>query len=155
MFLAIWKANRRLRGSLSPSIDWTNPKTKSAPRPFSSEEKEYILIGIFFFSLKKKMQKLQPYCALINCSMTKNKRKNKTKPQTRNRQPKSSSSKPPRKWDEQLLFHQLRLLTFTTSFLLFSVNNREPPPFLPQSFKETAHRFLPASLVSMRLMSIL
>lgn len=36
MFLAIWKANIRLRGSLSPSIDWTKPNTKSAPRLFSS-----------------------------------------------------------------------------------------------------------------------
>lgn len=36
MFLAAWKANSRFRGSLSPSIDWTKPNTKSAPRPFSS-----------------------------------------------------------------------------------------------------------------------
>lgn len=46
MFLAIWKASRRLRGSLSPSIDWTKPNTKSAPRPFSSVVKWNILFSL-------------------------------------------------------------------------------------------------------------
>lgn len=34
--LAMRKANRRLRGSLSPSMDCTKPNTKSAPKPLSS-----------------------------------------------------------------------------------------------------------------------